>query len=567
MMGSPEVTASSALQRWTLAFGLLTLAISWLVPNHYPPWTSLYNESAAAIALMALAVANMGALLSFRAPATTWLLVACALIPQLQWWAGLLRFSGDAWVATLYVLGVAMSVAVGSAWAKRSGAKASSMLAIAVIAGAAVSSVLAFGQAANWNFLGIWSLDSVPGMRPYANLGQPNNLATLMGLGTAAVLLLYAQRQIGPITSFVLACVFVIGAAMSQSRTALAFGPLLLVGCLLAKQRGLNMRVPVWGVGVFCFAHLVLTWLWPAIQSSFFESAPPSLVERGIGSVRLQVWPVLLDAIWQRPWFGYGWLQVGAAQLAAAEGAAPVGELWLHAHNLLLDLVVWCGVPAGMLLCGAFLYWFVSRWLRVQTIEGLCGILAISIFGTHAMLELPHHYAYFLIPVGLWTGIVESTLPSYRPLPSRWILIPAIVSVVLVAAIWKDYPAVEEDFRSVRFEGVGVGSPPADSLAPRAPFLSSLTEFLRFARTAPRSGMTIAELDRMEAIVKRYPYAQSLYRYGVALALNGRMSEAKQQFVRMRHIHGELHYARLKSQLAENAGDKELQALLNSLPE
>jgi len=35
---------------------LLLVTVAWLVPNHYPPWSSFYNEATAAFGLALLAV-------------------------------------------------------------------------------------------------------------------------------------------------------------------------------------------------------------------------------------------------------------------------------------------------------------------------------------------------------------------------------------------------------------------------------------------------------------------------------------------------------------------------------
>lgn len=546
---------------------LVSLVASWLIPNHYPPWSSFYNESAAAIALLLLVLTLRRTLVAQRAPLVSWVLIACATVPALQAAAMQPPFVGDALVSALYLLGAGIAVAAGSAWCAGGSGRATGLIAGAVAAGGTVSAILALIQAFEIQSLGIWLLDNHIGQRAFANLAQPNNLATLLGLGILGVLVLREQRRFGVVVACALASLLLVGAALTQSRTALAFGPVFLTGWWLADRRNLALKTPMWTLAAGTAIHWMLTLAWPSIQEALLLSPPPSLLERGVGSVRFEMWPILLDAISQRPWLGYGWLQVGAAELTAVDRYPPVGELWLQGHNLFLELVIWCGVPLGALLCGAILYWWVSRWWRVRTLQALSGMLAVSIFGAHAMLELPHHYAYFLVPIGLWVGIVESEVSLWRPVPARWVIAPALIGVLLLSAIWKDYPAVEEDFRVVRFEGLRIGGLRAGQPSPDAPFLSSLTEFLRFARTEPRHGMTAAELDRMEAVVKRYPYAQSLYRYGVALALNGRLPEAKQQFVRMRHIHGELLYGRLKAQLAENAGGQELLALLNSLPE
>ena len=49
----------------------------------------------------------------------------------------------------------------------------------------------------------------------------------------------------------------------------------------------------------------------------------------------------------------------------------------------------------------------LSRAWRIGSVESAAGMLVIGFIGVHSLVELPHHYLYFLIPAGLWAGIVE----------------------------------------------------------------------------------------------------------------------------------------------------------------
>lgn len=554
-------------------FALVCFGLAWLVPNHYPPWTSFYNETGAALGLLLLTLANARRLQSGGLPSPAWVLVAVATIPWLQWLFGRLAFSGDALVSSLYLVGLAVAIATGAAWARADAPAAMSRLSATVLIAGLVSTLLALLQALQVANLGIWSLDAYAGMRAYANLGQPNNLATLLGLAAVGLLYLYETGRIGRAASSALAICLVAGAALTQSRTALLFGPAILVGLWLAARRGLALKTPLWVVIGLISLHATLSWTYPALQQLLLLAAPPSLSTRSFSgsSLRLGIWPVFFDALAQSPWWGFGWLQGGEAQLQVAERHAPGHNLWMHTHNLFLDLLVWCGYPLGLSLSGPILYWAGNRALKLRSLEGLLALLAIALFGIHAMLELPHHYAYFLLPVGLWIGQIEMAVatpaaPAGRP--ARSSLIPALLGVVMTVAVWRDYPAIEEDFRRVRFEFMRIGPEHSGEPAPAAPFLSSLTGFLRFARTEPAAGMSDTQLAEMEAVAKRYPYAPSLYRWGRALALNGRVTEAQHVLLKLRHVHGEREYARYRADLLERvaAGESGLQPLLQLLP-
>jgi hypothetical protein len=548
---------------------LVCIGLAWLVPNHYQPWLSFYNESCSALGLLLLVLALGRRWGAMRTPVVAWVVMAVALVPWLQWAFGLLAFSGDAWVSSLYVAGFGVAIATGFIWACNDLPRAAVRLACTTLVAATVSAALALYQGFGLSGLGIWALDAVPGMRAYANLAQPNNLGTLLGLGALGLLLLRERGRIGGVAGAAVLGLLLVGAALTQSRTALLFGPVIALGLYFARRRGVGFRT---GPGVALLAslcHGLLTWYWPTAQKALLLGATGSLEARGVESLRFQVWPILFDALSQVPWTGFGWLQVGAAQLATADRHPPVGELWLHGHNLFIELLVWCGYPLGLGLGVLVLYWFVSRALRVATVEGVVGMLMVAVFGVHAMLELPYHYAYFLIPLGLWIGIVEASVGSRGALAAKWALLPAALCVALTAGIWRDYPALEADFQLVRFENLRIGDVHATQPAPDAPLMSELAAYLRFSRRESAAGMSAAELATMDAEVKRRPYAGSMVRYAVALALNGRLDAARQLLVKLRHIHGELVYVKVRRDLSERIaqGQAGLRPLLESLPD
>lgn len=65
----------------------------------------------------------------------------------------------------------------------------------------------------------IWIADLPPNARPFANLAQPNQLATLLSMGLAAVLFFYEKHTLHRISSSLLALLLLFGIALTQSRT------------------------------------------------------------------------------------------------------------------------------------------------------------------------------------------------------------------------------------------------------------------------------------------------------------------------------------------------------------
>lgn len=542
------------------------MVVAWLVPDHYLPWLSAYNDSVMALGLLCLLLGTLRRNApSASAPAVFWVVVAVASIPWIQWAVGQLAFSGDALIGSLYLSGLATAILTGYAWAQRDASGSASLLAGTILLGSALSAGIALFQGLQAGSLGLWGLGLCQGGRACANLAQPNNLGTLLGLGALGLLLLYEQQRVGVLAGASLLGLLLLGAAASQSRTAMLFGPAVLAGLFIARRRGVSVRTSLRVVLAATILHWLAAWGWPVLQDALLLDTTASLTARRLDAGRIQAWTIFIDALSQSPWTGVGWLQTASAQLAVADRHPPLNQVWQHAHNLFLELVLWCGYPLGLLLGALIVFWYVSRARRVVSIEGVVGLLSITLFGIHSMLELPYHYAYFLIPIGLWIGHVEHAHGAgiRRFAALRWV--PVALSVVMVSGIWWQYPRIEEDARRVRFENLRIGLQVVTAQTPEAPFLSGLTSFLKFTRTKPVTGMTAAELKSMEDVVKRYPYAGSMAKLSWALALNGRLPEAVQMFSNIRAVHGDVLYRRIRKDLhdrvaTDQAGLRQLDA-------
>lgn len=552
-------------------FGSVLMLVAWLVTDHYLPWAAVYSDSAMAASLLVLFVATNLPRTSKSprtVPAVFWWITAVASIPWVQWLLGKVTYSGDAIVGSLYVLGFACAVLCGNQWAQREPKVSAAWLATTLLIGATISAAIALLQVSSSGLLGHWMLPNCQGGRACANLAQPNNLGTLLGLGAAGLLLLREQNRIGSWPGGLLLALLLLGAAASQSRTAMLYGPAILLGLFIARRRGLPVQTSLWVAAAATAAHWFLVWIWPTLERLLLLDATAALNERTLGAGRLEAWGMFLDATTLFPWSGFGWLQTANAQLTVAERHPALTGVWQQTHNLFLELVVWCGYPLGLLLCGLIVFWFVQRTRRVQTVEAVVGMISVSLLGIHSMLELPYHYAYLLIPVGLWIGHVEHGLGvgTRRWVALRWV--PVFISACLAIAVLRDYVEVEEDFRLSRFESLRIGTVRAAALAPNAPFLSGLTAQLRLVRTEVVAGMTAQQLDDMESSVRRFPHAAAMAKLACAWAINGRLPDATQMFVKIRFVYGERTYGKLKQDLHEQVqgGRSELRELDAALP-
>lgn len=513
---------------------------AWLTPTHELPWAAFHAEMAMALA----GLIGAGWVLwrsRYRVttiPALALLTLAAAVVPLLQAASGQMVFAGDAALSVLYLLGFALAVVFGQRAVEAVGlGRALESFAWLVLVAALVSLWLALYQWQQLDYLGVFAADLVAGVRPYANFNQPNQLASLMVLGLIAVACLHDAGRLGHATALALLAALGFGCAMAQSRAGyleLAVVSVFLVARFRVFER--RLRLPHLLVGI------ALVWamapLWQATSVWAGQPAERGAVAMLEAGPRLTHWSSMAQAILRQPWLGYGWNQTIAAQYAVANDHVATRELLGHAHNLVLDLLVWNGLPIGLLLLtglGAW-FWFALRAARSSsTVLLLAGVLALF---AHAMVEYPLYYAYFLIPVGLLMGGISAVC-----LPRAAVRVPVLAVPLLLALaalglglVARDYLGIEADLRSLRFERarIGVNRPPREMSTPL--LLTQMGAFVHFARTPEREGMGAAELAAMGDVVERFPSAANMVRYAAALALNERPADAAQVLRRVCRI-------------------------------
>lgn len=518
------------------ALSALLLLLSYLLPNHYLPWATFYNELLAFYALLfaLLSVARRSRLI-LSTPVIVLLIIAT--VPLLQWAFGTVLFFGDALMASLYLLGSAAAITVGLSGANKAVARNGlETVAWTMLGAAVVSTCIALCQ---WLLIakGLFVVELPIGGRPYANLAQPNNLATLLSMALVAALYLYEIRKLGAWTGALLAFFLLFGLALTQSRTPwLASLAISFFWWLKAAQCG--VRVSPRLMMSWCGIYGLLVFALPNLSEALLLTSSNPL-QRAQSLHRLDLWWQLFQAILQGSLWGYGWNQVSIAQVSVSL-AFPVQLMTEHSHNILLDLLLWNGPVLGGVIIVFLIAWLGRLAWRLRTVDSLCCLLSIGVVLTHGMLEFPLEYAFFLLPVGLLLGVVTAEVST-----GLHILIPRylVMGIVLLWAgllgwIWHEYRVLEEDHRLMRFETAGIGTLKATQAAPNVLLLTQLREFIRYARTPAAEGMDAGQLEWMKKVAHRHPYSPSLSRYALALALNGQPDNANRQLLIIRSLHG-----------------------------
>lgn len=521
----------------TLIFCLATVA--YLLPNYYDPWRTVYHDFIIYGVFLCLWVKtlleNNEILINKRI-----IFIFCvALIPLMQNLFGKIYFFGDALIASIYIFSFGLAITVGLNL--RRNYKLDQILIFVSAVCIFVGLVSAFIILKQWLILtngGVWTVDMPPGGRPFANFAQPNNCASFLLLSCLASLYLFEKKILNYCSGISLVFLLLFCLALTQSRTVWAF-----ILCFTIwwswKSPLFSTRSTRYSIG-YCLAFFILAVLSiPYLSAVFGMISTSDIVTRATtGYLRIPMWKQMLLAISNEPIWGYGWNQVSVAQISVYL-EYPTREWTEHSHNILLDLMIWNGIPMGVLIIGFLSYWLWQLSKITNCLEVFISLSMIGVLIVHGMLEYPLEYAFFLLPAGLILGLISFDLTSLKVINVSKSLGITIFIGGLSLFIWIfiEYRSVEKDFRLLQFELKNIGSLHAKNEAPDIILLTQLRERIRFLRTEPLKNMDQEQLDWMKQVTYRYGTGINLYRYSQALLLNGQTKSAKKYLKILNELH------------------------------
>lgn len=501
------------------------IALGWLLPLHFKPWTTFHHDAwfaAASVLVAAPLVLRITG--PWPVPRLAMVLALLACVPWLQWSGGQIGLPGSVWMSFAYLLGFCLVVACGARWEALAPGQLLEGLFLS-LGIAAIASV--WLQLRQWLVLDTgWEWWSMGGdaLRPYANISQSNQAATFLCLGLGALAWGGVRRQIGWLVGLFAAAFLLFGVALSGSRTAYLGLALVVLAVWHWRHLWPDARTPwrVTALFVLLLAYVAGLDVLAAAQSGRDALSGTS------AHVRLQIWALCLQALEYAPWAGYGWNQTALAQLRTLDvhpgGLAP----FTSAHNLFLDLLVWCGIPLGLLITVATLAWAYRRFKAVHRPDQAVLVLVLLVVFNHSMLEFPLHYAFFLLPVGWMLGVLEVRIGGDV---GRWFRVPRAVmaalylsATALLGLIVVDYFPIEMAYRSLKLERAHIQI--AQWETPGALVITHLSDTLDMVRSVPQGPLSPAELRHREQLTATSPDGFSIFYLAAAEALSGRPDQA-----------------------------------------
>lgn len=560
--------------------GGVLLVLSWLTTEHFLPWVSWHGEVLSFLAVLLVAWAALPAYWgrtpgqAIRVPLIALPFVLFALLALAQYAAGVISFQGDVIAILFYAALCVASLTIGfnaglppdSAANKRPAGDAAMWVALVFVVGSVASVVVALAQVFDVWEHSAW-VGRMPGLRrPGANLGQPNQLATLLVIGVASAAFLHVVGKVtAPATTFLLV-VLCAGLAVTESRTgALALAALLV--WWQCKRAVVASKVPWWAAPALAVLFVAMFVAWPRLLNSLQLLQGHAENRFGQADVRLTVWSQLLEAISLRPWWGWGINEVAEAHNMVAHVEAASNPM-SYSHNLVIDWAVWMGLPIALLLVVISAVWL---WRRVRAAERPLAWYCLAVLiplAAHSMLEFPYAYAYFLAPALLLAGLLDGTREERPLLRLGGKTVAVLLLGLSTALLWSaaEYLSIEEDFRIVRFEQLKIGRTPTDHQRPDVRMLTQLGALLSGSRIELRAAMPAEEIEQLRKLALRYPWVATQYRYALALALNGNGPEAVRQLQVIRWQRGEKLYGQIRNEIRELARSRYPQLIGLALP-
>lgn len=407
-----------------------------------------------------------------------------------------------------------------------------SWIAAGILLCAVLESLAGLAQLAGWSLGGL--VMSKLYLQAFGNIGQANHYTDLIYLGLAALCYLRTVRHYPwPVFVGVAAWLCLAGAA-SASRGAwlytAAFIVLGLVGVLRSRDEqarsvGTGLLIVV---GLSVVAQMLVSY--GNILAAFdVTSSIARASDAGSNGQRLYDWHSAVLAIQAHPLWGGGpgsfyKLSIDAM---AQTGPVPFSKFAEHAHNLPLNLAAELGVPFAALLLLALTWWFVRHAFREPSARSLWVLAAVSVTGLHSMVEYPLWYTYFLVPIALCMGTLDS---QDRSLPV--LNFPRVVSLAVGAVAWGALLVICLDWIAVRtvYSGLNRFEPEVTAELSRESFaaldsvnaysvFASVADGLRIQASRPATGDAQAVADRCNRVWEYKPAWYMMMRCGEAYAL------------------------------------------------
>lgn len=416
-------------------FILICFGSSYFIGGSPFPWTSSSQDLLWFLGLILFFILFYKKQLNI--PKITFPIVFICLIPLIQFIFGQIYYFSTALFSFCFMLGFLVSILYGYNCTQV--AEKNNIITCVAYFFIIIGFISAIFAIAQWFQISHPYILNLNHNRPYANLGQPNHLATLLMLSICSIFFIYEHCNYKWIYCITLLSFDILALALTQSRTSWVILILLLMTYFL-KKISFKKKSTSYMV-YFTFFSYILIFIFNSEISKYLNLVAPIPMGDRLngGFARVEMWRHMLYAIMQHPWFGYGWFQTTIAQLEGVLIFKNEGYL-SSAHNIIIDLVLWVGIPLGLLISLYCLYLIKLIYFNIKTLSELYIFMMILCMVVHAHLEYPLYYSYFLFPLGFFIGmsLINCNSKDYF-VHEKLKQIIFLISICFYALVFKQY--------------------------------------------------------------------------------------------------------------------------------
>lgn len=534
----------SSSQQYTLLAATIFLVLAYLLPNFTQPWLSFYREIMAygfVFFLYWTAFPLFGKGISV--PRNLWVIGLCLLIVMGQYVAGMFLYSDDLFLVTAFLISIALAFICGATFSTSSTQTVWIVLCSALLGIAIFSIFLALIQ---WSGIGdliglfiFFIMDAPVGGRIVANMAQPNHLATLLVMGFAASIYLFKQQKISLVLLLLCTTLLAIVSAFTGSNTGLLSTVSVTAFILFTswKTNSQNRGI-IWVTLYWCSLTLLAFASLDEIKSFLLLSDSTRTLGSATG-VRVLIYQKIWHALSIKPWMGYGWTNTISAVRTGAE-YIPGEETVTYSHNLLFDILVWNGIPLGLVIIGALLYWGINRYF-VRVNQETFLICAITLpFWIHSMTEFPFAYAYFSLPIAVLCGHIDAASRPQKSylciLNKKIISLLVLFSVILGGFATHAYYMAEKQFLSVRLLNTGIVQPESYQ-EKKISLFNQLDDLIKACIIIPKKDMSTEDSLLLKKTSLRFPSSLIEARYLLSLLLTKQYDLYRHELVSTKNTH------------------------------
>jgi len=442
------------------------------------------------------------------------------MIPVFQYLLNKIYFFDKMFLSVIYLFSFWLAIIVGFNSGKN-GVKI--FFGLILILGV-ISSCIAIIQWLDIKFSIDWIMAAQG--RPFANMAQPNHLSTFLILSLISCLYFYENNNINKKLLFIFSLLIFFSIALTQSRTSWVVLFFLYL-YFIASNRKKILTIRLRDQTLFLIFFILCSLYLPIIKASLWGKDGVSIIDRvSSGHERIQIWQQAIDAIQRKPIWGYGWNQSSFAQYETIQSGYV--KKWLTSfHNIILDIIIWCGIPIGIVLISFFLYIVIRYLVKSFDINQICSICSICAILIHALFEFPLSYSYFLLPLGFLLGFLFFCFDSGGlRVNNLFSILIFVIGIAISGLLFKDYSHIPDNMVAAEAHELNKIKKDID-LPFNSVFFETFDYRARWISFYPCEMVSKKQLEGMENMVKTYFIYYDLYKYAEVAAYNKNFNEAR----------------------------------------